>query len=65
MTFLNFLFIAGAAAVQSGSGWLIATRRQAGDSAAGTFATLHWSFAALLLGAAVIYAFAPRRPATP
>lgn len=64
MTFLNFLFIAGAAAIQSGSGWLIATQRQAGDSAAATFSTLHWVFAALLLGTAALYALAPRKPAT-
>ncbi|MGO4735850.1 MFS transporter [Bosea sp. 2KB_26] len=62
MTFVNFLFIAGAAAIQSGSGWFIAEQRQAGLDAATTFAHLHWGFAALLLVPSAIYAFMPERP---
>lgn len=62
MTCVNFLFIAGAALVQSGSGWFIAAQRQAGLDAAATFANLHWVFAALLLGSAAVYAFTPERP---
>lgn len=61
MTAVNFLFISGAALAQSGSGWFIAGQRAAGHDAAATFANLHWLFAALLLGAAVIYAFTPER----
>jgi predicted MFS family arabinose efflux permease len=61
MTAVNFLFISGAALLQSGSGWFIATQRASGFDAAATFANLHWGFAALLLGAAVIYAFTPER----
>lgn len=62
MTFVNFLFIAGAAAVQSGSGWFIAQQRAAGLDAATTFAHLHWAFAALLAVSLVVYVFAPARP---
>lgn len=63
MTFVNFLFIAGAAAIQYGSGWLIAAQGEAGLDKAATFANLHWIFAALLLASAAIYAFTPERPA--
>ena len=62
MTTMNFLFIAGAAALQAGSGWLIAAERAMGMTPAATFGALHWLFAALLAGAAAIYAFAPARP---
>ncbi|AMJ61288.1 MFS transporter [Bosea sp. PAMC 26642] len=61
MTAVNFLFIAGAALVQSGSGWFIAAQRGAGLDAAATFASLHWLFAALLLVSAAVYAWAPER----
>jgi sugar phosphate permease len=61
MTCINFLFIAGAALVQSGSGWFIDAQRQAGLDVAATFANLHWAFAALLLGSAAIYALTPER----
>ncbi len=63
MTFVNFLFIAGAGLVQSGSGWFIAAQRQSGLDAATTFANLHWIFAGLLLLSAAIYAFTPERRA--
>lgn len=63
MTCLNFLFIAGAAAIQSASGWFIAAERQSGLDLATIFARLHWGFAALLLVPAAIYALAPERPA--
>ena len=62
MTCLNFLFIAGAALVQSGSGWFIEAQRQAGFDVAATFANLHWAFAGLLLVSAAIYVFTPERP---
>ena len=62
MTFVNFLFIAGAAAVQSASGWFIAEQRAAGLDAAKTFANLHWAFAALLLASVGVYALSPARP---
>lgn len=63
MTFVNFLFIAGAGAVQSASGWFIAQQRAGGLDAATTFANLHWAFAALLLVSVAVYALAPSRPA--
>ena len=62
MTWVNFLFIAGAALVQSGSGWFIQAQRKAGLDVATTFANLHWVFAGLLLASAAIYAFTPERP---
>lgn len=62
MTFVNFLFIAGAAAVQSVSGWFIAAQRAAGLDAAATFANLHWAFAALLLASVAVYTLSPARP---
>ncbi len=61
MTAVNFLFIAGAALAQSGSGWLIAGRRAAGVDAAAAFATLHWVFAAVLLVSVAIYALTPEK----
>lgn len=62
MTFVNFLFIAGAGALQSVSGWFIAEQRAAGLDAATTFANLHWAFAALLLASVAVYALSPARP---
>ena len=59
MTAVNFLFIAGAALIQSGSGWFIASQRAAGLDAAATFANLHWVFAGLLLVSAAVYARTP------
>ncbi len=61
MTAVNFLFIAGAALIQSGSGWFIAAQREAGLGAATTFANLHWGFAALLLVSAAVYALTPEK----
>ena len=61
MTAVNFLFIAGAALAQSGSGWFIGAQRAAGVDAATTFANLHYVFAALLLASVAIYALTPER----
>lgn len=61
MTAVNFLFIAGAALIQSGSGWFIAAQRDAGLGAAATFANLHWAFAGLLLASAAVYALTPEK----
>lgn len=63
MTFMNFFFIAGASAVQAGSGWLIAAGKGAGLDSATVFAQLHWTFAAILAASVAIYAFAPAKPA--
>lgn len=62
MTFVNFLFIAGAALVQSASGWFIAAELKTGLDPATTYAHLHWIFAAILLGCTAIYLAAPSRP---
>lgn len=64
MTFVNFLFIAGAAAIQSGSGWFIAAQRASGRDAATAFANLHWAFAVLLLLSTAVYLFTPERKAS-
>jgi predicted MFS family arabinose efflux permease len=63
MTFVNFLFIAGAAAVQFGSGWFIAAQRASGRDAVAAFANLHWAFAVLLLLSTAIYLFTPEKKA--
>lgn len=63
MTFVNFLFIAGAAAVQFGSGWFIAVQRASGRDAVAAFANLHWAFAVLLLLSTAIYLFTPEKKA--
>lgn len=62
MTTMNFLFIAGASAVQIGSGRFIAAEREAGLAPATVFANLHWAFAALLAVSVVIYVLAPAKP---
>lgn len=62
MTFMNFFFIAGASALQAGSGWLIAAGKRAGLDPATAFAQLHWTFAAILAASVAIYALAPARP---
>jgi sugar phosphate permease len=62
MTAMNFLFIAGAALVQAGSGRFIAAQTAQGVSAAQTYANLHLIFASILIGAIAVYAFAPARP---
>lgn len=62
MTTMNFLFIAGASAVQVGSGYFIGAQREAGLDPAAIFAGLHWLFVALLLASCAIYAMAPARP---
>lgn len=62
MTWINFLFIAGAGLAQSTSGWFIAAQRAAGVGATPTFSHLHWIFAGVLLVSALVYALAPEKP---
>ncbi len=62
MTFMNFFFIAGASAVQAGSGWMIDASRRAGLDAATSFARLHWTFVAALVVSLAIYMIAPAKP---
>lgn len=61
MTFVNFLFIAGAALAQSGSGWFISVGQRAGLDPAATFASLHAVFAGILIAATAVYLAAPAR----
>lgn len=63
MTFINFLFIAGAGLIQWGSGWFVAVQRANGRDAALAFANMHWGFAALLLVSTAIYLATPERKA--
>jgi nitrate/nitrite transporter NarK len=63
MTFINFLFIAGAGLIQWGSGWFVAAQRASGRDAALAFANMHWGFAALLLVSTAIYLATPERKA--
>lgn len=62
MTFVNFGFIAGSAAMQFLSGRFIQAQRDAGIAPAEQFSGLHLGFALVLLAALVIYLFCPRRP---
>ncbi len=62
MTFVNFLFIAGAAIAQSASGWFIAAGQKAGLEPRVTFANLHWIFGGVLLASTAVYLLAPARP---
>ncbi|MGL4291085.1 MAG: MFS transporter [Phreatobacter sp.] len=62
MTLLNFVFVAGVAAVQTGSGWLIDLGRNQGLDAALTFARMHGALAAVLFISILVYMLAPRRP---
>lgn len=62
MTLMNFLFIGGAALVQTGSGWLIDLGRAQGIGEAASFARMHLALAVVLLAATVVYAFTPPGP---
>ncbi|MGL4729046.1 MAG: MFS transporter, partial [Bosea sp. (in: a-proteobacteria)] len=63
MTFVNFGFIAGAAAVQFISGRFIQRALDAGQPASETYQALHMGFAITLFLALAIYLFTPRKPA--
>lgn len=55
ITLINFLFFAGAVALQPLSGRIVDALRAAGRTPAEIFATLHWSFAGLLIAALLFY----------
>lgn len=55
ITLINFLFFAGAVALQPLSGRVVDALRAAGHTPAEIFATLHWSFAGLLIAALLFY----------
>ncbi len=62
MTLMNFLFIGGAALVQTGSGWLIDLGRGQGIGEAAAFARMHGVLAAVLLVATLVYVLTPASP---
>jgi predicted MFS family arabinose efflux permease len=62
VTFMNFMFIAGAGVVQSLSGRLVAGTSAAGFEKAATYGLLHAAFAIGLALATAIYVVAPPRP---
>jgi len=62
MTLMNFLFIGGAALVQTGSGWLIDQGRSAGIGEVETFARMHLVLAAVLFAATLVYLLTPPGP---
>lgn len=69
MAFANFLCMSGAGLLQAWSGAYVTNLKAKGLSAADVFSSLHMAYAAVLIGAALIYAFAveriaARRPGT-
>jgi predicted MFS family arabinose efflux permease len=64
VTFMNFVFIAGAGLVQWLSGRFVQGGLDAHVPAATTFGQLHLAFGGCLLLACAIYAFSPARPKT-
>lgn len=62
-TLMNFIFIAGAAAIQAGSGWLIDQGRADGLDAAAAFARMHGALAIALGLSLAVYLFTPPQPA--
>jgi MFS family permease len=62
MTSVNFLFIAGAALVQYGSGAWIDIARASGATPAFAYGAMHASFAVILAAALALYALSPAAP---
>jgi MFS family permease len=62
ITFMNFIFIAGAGIIQAVSGLAVRASSAAGVAPADGFGRLHLAFGALLLAATAIYLLAPARP---
>jgi MFS family permease len=63
VTFLNFVFIAGAGMMQNFSGAFVQASRDAGMPATQIYGQLHGAFGLVLLLALLIYLFSPERPA--
>ncbi|MCA1998744.1 MAG: MFS transporter [Hyphomicrobiales bacterium] len=63
VTFVNFISIGGTGLAQLASGHAIAGMRGAGFDPGATYAALHLAFGALLVFCALVYAWAPARPA--
>ena len=64
ITFLNFLFIGGAAVLQPVSGWFVTWRLDTGAPPANVYGQLHIAFGLALLTAAAIYMLSRDRPPT-
>ncbi|HEX8168413.1 MAG TPA: MFS transporter [Beijerinckiaceae bacterium] len=62
VTFMNFVFIAGAGLVQAVSGFVMEASAEHGVAPADGFARLHLAFGGLLLAATAVYATAPSKP---
>jgi predicted MFS family arabinose efflux permease len=62
ITFMNFIFIAGAGLIQAVSGLFVKTSAASGTPPVDGFARLHLAFGVLLLAATVIYVAAPAKP---
>jgi MFS family permease len=63
MTFLNTLFMTGAALIQPLSGALVTRLKDQGLAMAEVYSRLHLAFALMLLAAAFIYLFSQEKPA--
>jgi len=62
ITFMNFIFIAGAGIVQAVSGLFMRAAGASGTPPAEVFAHLHLAFGLMLLAATAIYVTAPAKP---
>ena len=62
ITFMNFIFIAGAGLMQAVSGLFMRSAAESGTAPAEAFGTLHLAFGLMLLAATAVYAAAPAKP---
>jgi predicted MFS family arabinose efflux permease len=62
ITFMNFIFIAGAGIVQAVSGLFMKTAAGSGVAPADAFGHLHLAFGLMLLAATAVYVTAPAKP---
>ena len=62
ITFMNFIFIAGAGLIQAVSGLFVKASAASGTPPVDGFARLHLAFGVLLLAATAIYVAAPAKP---
>jgi hypothetical protein len=62
ITFMNFVFIAGAGIVQAVSGLFMRAAGASGTVPADAFGHLHLAFGLMLLAATAVYVTAPARP---
>jgi MFS family permease len=62
ITFMNFIFIAGAGIIQAVSGLFMRAAAAGGVAPADAFGQLHLAFGLMLLAAAAVYVTAPAKP---